>query len=133
MKLRRIFRKGYLFAYGTGQEIDMVTAVTGEVPKIIGHAVLPNYELRIQKLAEIPTTRGNPRQLLQKTWGNSFKSYALVSRKGAQASGVVFELSLRARNKFDDWELVKMGWYKRRFVIVELEGPVGRCVLRHKY
>lgn len=136
MKIHHILRRGYFFGYGADQEEDMVYAITGEKPKKIGRAVLNDYELRIQKLSEITKKNGNPQKLLQAAWGDSFKSYVLVEKPGASVIGVVFKLSLKARNKVDQWELVQMGWYERRFVNVCLLNEKKRLraetqVLRH--
>lgn len=98
----------------------MLLAVTGEKPKFIGNAVLSGYELRVQQLSEITTAGENPREILRKVWGDNFKSYTLIEKQGSQVSGVLLKLSIKARHKFDKWELVDMGWYKKVFVEVEL-------------
>ena len=122
MKLKRHFQNGYFFGYGADQEEDMIFAVSGERPQIVGKAILPDYELRVQTLAEITTAGANPQQLLRKAWGNSFKSYVIMPRTGATVEGVLFKLSLKARNKMDNWELVQLGWYDKKFVKVKVIG-----------
>ena len=120
MRLLHRYRKGYFFGYGADQEEDMISAITGHKPKIIGKAVLHDYELRIQELSEITTKGINVREMLRKNWGDSFKSYVIVPKKGAMISGVLFRLSIIDRNLVDEWELVQLGWYERIFVTVEL-------------
>ncbi len=115
-------RRGYFFGYGADQEEDMIFAISGERPKIIGRAILPGYELRIQNLNEITTTHGNPQELLRGVWGDDFKSYVIIPKHGAQVEGMLFQINLRSRNQIDSWELTKMGWYKRILVKVRLPG-----------
>jgi hypothetical protein len=114
-------RRGYFFGYVTGEGADeMIPAVTGETPKVIGEAILDGYELHIQKLREVTTAGENPQEILRKVWGGSFRSYVLVKKPGSQVKGVLLRLSIRARHKMDEWELVQMGWYQKQFVEVEL-------------
>jgi hypothetical protein len=115
-------RSGYFFGYGADQEEDMILAISGERPKIIGKAILPGYELRIQNLNEITTKHGNPQELLRSVWGDDFKSYVIIPKPGAQVEGVLFKVSLKSRNQIDSWELIQMRWYKRIFVKVRLPG-----------
>ncbi len=112
-------RKGYCFGYGADQEEEMIFAITGHHPTIVSKATLRDYELRIQKLDEITTKHGNPRELLQKTWGNDFKSYVIVPKPGATVEGFLFKMSVKDRHLIDKWELVQMGWYERKFVRVQ--------------
>jgi hypothetical protein len=120
-RLHHRLRKGYFFGYVTGGgSEDMIFAVTGERPKVIGNAILDGYELHIQRLPEVASIGDNPREILQKAWGDEFKSYVLVEKDGSQVAGVLFRLSIRARHRLDTWELVELGWYKKVFVRVEL-------------
>jgi hypothetical protein len=119
--LHHHLRRGYFFGYVTGEGADeMIPAVTGEKPEVIGEAILEGYELRIQKLSEVTTARENPQEILRKVWGASFKSYVLVKKPGARVTGVLLRLSIKGRHKLDTWELVQMGWYKKEFVEVQL-------------
>ncbi len=113
-------RYGYFFGYGADQEEDMISAITGHKPKIIGKAVLHDYELRIQDLSEVTTKGDNPQKLLRDNWGDTFKSYVIVPKTGAKITGVLFKLSIIDRHLVDAWELVQLGWYSRIFVDVEL-------------
>ena len=117
----RHLRRGYFFGYVTGDGADeMIPAVTGEKPKVVGAATLDGYELRIQKLSEITTAGANPQNILRTSWGESFRSYVLVKKPGAQVTGVLLRLSIKARHKMDAWELVQEGWYNKEFVEVKL-------------
>ena len=53
MKPLNTFRKAYYFGYGADRESEMITAIIGRKPKIITTAILHDYELRIQTLAEV--------------------------------------------------------------------------------
>ncbi len=78
MKVLRKIRKVYYFGYGTEEEIQMITAVTGKRPKAIGSATLNNYELRIQDISEVTTSGENPQRILLNAYGKTFKSYVIV-------------------------------------------------------
>ncbi len=122
-------RRGYFFGYVTGGGgAEMLLAVTGEKPEVIGPAVLRDYELRVQHLPEITTAGINPRQILRKVWGPDFRSYVLVRKPGSQVDGTLLRLSIQARHKLDRWEMVELGWYKKEFVEVELV-DTGRHVV----
>jgi hypothetical protein len=120
--MRYRLRKGYFFGYvdGAGAE-DMIPAVAGERPSVIGAATLDGYELRIQALSEITSKGANPQDVLRKTWGGSFQSYVLVKKPGSQVRGVLLRLSVKARHALDSWELVESGWCKRAYVMVRLD------------
>ncbi len=120
MKIKRTHRQGYFFGYGADQEIDMIRAITGHKPKIIGTAVLHDYELRIQDLTEVSTAGANVQQMLRDNWGDTFKSYVIVPKPGVHINGTLFKLSIIDRHLVDEWELVQLGWYERIFVTVEL-------------
>lgn len=120
--LRYRLRKGYFFGYvdGAGAE-EMIPAVSGERPSVIGAATLDGYELRIQTLSEITSTGANPQEYLRKAWNDSFQSYVLVRKPGSQVKGVLLRLSVKARHALDSWELVESGWCRRAFVMVRLD------------
>jgi hypothetical protein len=115
-------RRGYFFGYGADQEQAMLRAIMGESPEYVGEAVLRDYELRIQNLEEVTAEEANPREILRRTWGDSFRSYVIVPRKGAQVHGAVFRITIKDRHKIDEWELVREGWYRRAFIKVQLQG-----------
>jgi len=115
-------RKVYYFGYGADSEPDLLHAITGRRPKVIGTALLQNYELRIQELAEVTTKGLNPQEILRKAWGNDFKSYVIVAKAGAEVRGTLYRLSLHDKHLIDVWELVDAGWYEKAFVNVGLVG-----------
>lgn len=116
-------RKVYFFGYGADCEPDLIRAVTGHTPKIIGPAMLNDYELRIQELDEITQAGDNPpRQILHNAWGGRFRSYVIVPKGGASVRGMLYRISLHDRHLVDKWELVSEGWYDKAFVEVALMG-----------
>lgn len=115
-------RKVYFFGYGADREPDMIEAIIGHRPRVVGPAVLEDYELRVQSVHEITQAGNNPKQSLNKAWGSSFKSYVIVPQPGAIVTGTLFRLSLHYRHLIDKWELVDRGWYKRALVEVQLKG-----------
>jgi hypothetical protein len=125
MGLLRKLRKVYFFGYGATREPEMIQAITGQRPMVIGPAVLDDYELRVQSVKEIPKARAHLRQLLRHAWGDSFKSYVIVPRPGSKVAGTLFKLSLHDRHLIDGWELVPLEWSQKVFVQVRL-GDTGK-------
>jgi gamma-glutamylcyclotransferase (GGCT)/AIG2-like uncharacterized protein YtfP len=121
MKILRKIRKVYYFGYGTGEEIEMIAAVTGRRPKAVGTAILDDYKLSIQGINEVPTSGENPQQILINAYGKTFKSYVVVPEKNNVVVGMLYRLSLHERHLIDKWELVELGWYKKTFVSVKLK------------
>ena len=115
----RRHRNVYFFGYGADGEPDMIRAITGRTPKVIGPALLRGYELRVQDLSEVTAKGTNPQKTLRDSWGDNFVSYVIVPREGSVVSGTLFRMRLSDRHAVDRWELVHMGWYDRAFVDVE--------------
>jgi len=110
-------RRVYYFGYRAEREAEAVWAITGHKPRVLGRALLPDYQLRIQSLHEV---RGRPRHILHNAWGGSFKSYTIVARPGSHVVGTLYRLSLRDRHRIDDRELIDLGWYSKVFIEVSL-------------
>ena len=113
-------RRVYYFGYGADREVDMLRAITGHTPKLLGEAVLPGYSLHVQSLKDITTRHANPQRILEENWGKKFKSYVVVPQKNAKVIGNLYQMSLHDRHLIDDWELVDEGWYCKEFVRVQL-------------
>ena len=120
MKLLSRIRRVYFFGYGADSEPDMIQAITGHKPRVVGVALLADYELRVQHLSEITTKGANPQAILRKGWGGSFKSYVIVPSPGHVVKGTLFKVSLHDRHLIDNWEFVGQGWYDKAFVAVQL-------------
>jgi hypothetical protein len=119
MKLLPNLRSVYFFGYGADREPEMIRAITGRKPRVIGQALLYDYELRVQGLDEV-TARGlNPQKILRNAWGDSFRSYVIVPSPGAVVSGTLFKISLHNRHLVDEWELIELGWYDKAFISVK--------------
>lgn len=100
----------YFFGFGADSEADMIAAVIGHKPKFVSRAYLYDYRLCIQSLQDIPTHGANPRQILQRAWGNTFRSYTIRHHKDECIHGSVFRLTRYERRMLDTWELVAEGW-----------------------
>lgn len=111
----------YYFGYGANREPEMITAITSNLPELIGMAILQDYQLCIQDLSEITEAAGNPKARLTASWGTTFKSYVIVPKQGSRVSGAVFRMPLHERHMVDAWELVQAGWYDRAVVMVTLD------------
>lgn len=121
--------KEYFFGYGADKHNEMISAIIGEDPEWLTNATLNDYQLCIQTLDDIPNSGANPRAILEKAWGNKFRSYAIRKHKGEKVEGSVFRLNSSQRKLIDDWELVSEGWQES--VIVTVVGNDGRKYTAH--
>ncbi len=123
-------RKSELFfGFGADSESEMIEAVIGRKPEIVGAAMLENYQLCVQSLEDIPTAGDNPREILRKAWGDDFKSYTIRQHKGVSVHGTLFRIRRRERMMLDIWELVSEGWQDS--VVVKVTLPNGKIVRAH--
>jgi hypothetical protein len=120
MKLFSRIRRVYLFGYGADREPELIRAVTGRKPWVVGTALLEGYELRVQRLDEVTGRGGSAQKILRRVWGDGFISYAIVPRDGGVVRGTLYKLSLHDRHLIDAWEMVDLGWYNKAFVEVSL-------------
>lgn len=120
MRLFHRLRRVYFFGYGADSEPDLVRAVTGRKPRVVGKAVLHNHSLRIQTISEVKSSGANPQAILNRAWGEHFRSYVIMPQMGARVSGTLYRISLHDRHLIDSWELVELGWYDKAFVEVEI-------------
>jgi hypothetical protein len=116
----RKHRRLYFFGYGANRDPEMIAAIIGHRPKVIGKATLENYQLRIQSFQEIPGTTSKPLVLL-KSWGQSFKSYEITPQPGSKVSGTLFRITLHDRHLIDKWEFADTDWHDKVLVKVRLQ------------
>ncbi len=119
-------RQELFFGFGADCESDMIEAVIGRKPTIVSEAILPGYQLCIQSLEDIPVSGANPREILQRSWGNDFVSYTIRQNKEEQVKGTLFSMSQRERMMLDIWEMVPEGWQDS--VVVRVKLPNGKFV-----
>lgn len=118
----KLLRRGYFFGYGADSEPELIEAIIGRKPKVVGQAVLNGYALMVQDIGEITTKGPSPQSILRKAWGSNFRSYVIVADQSSSVRGTLYRVSMRGRHMVDNWELVKEGWYEKRFVDVSLVG-----------
>jgi hypothetical protein len=121
MQLFSKIRKVYYFGYGANREPEMVYAITGRRPKVIGTAVLDGYRLGVQTLRQIPSAGANPRRIVHRAWGSAFRSYTIEADPESDVAGTLFKISLHDRHLLDTWELVAEGWYDKQDITVTLK------------
>jgi hypothetical protein len=102
----------YFFGFGADCEEQMLTAIIGRKPEIVGPAVIRGFELCIQSLDDITDKGDNPRKILEDVWGPEFKSYVISPNADAELKGTLFIMTERERVMVDMWELVYEGWQK---------------------
>lgn len=114
----------YFFGFGADTETEMIEAVIGRKPEYITPASLHDYQLCIQELDDISAAKGNPREILRRAWGDSFKSYTIRQHKGETVSGSIFKITGYERRMLDAWELVPEGWQDS--IAVKVTGRNGK-------
>ena len=128
----RYYRKHkyeYLFAWGANIKGEMFEAIIGRKPELISKLILNDYELCIQTLQDVPTAEPNPRAILQRAWGENFKSYAIRKRQGKSVSGALYKITSYERKMVDAWELVPEGWFVSK--VVSIQNSEGREFKAH--
>jgi hypothetical protein len=118
--LHRI-RRVYFFGYGAEREADAIHAITGRKPRVVGPAILKDYELRVQSLEE---AHDRLRPIFKNAWGESFRSYVVVPEAGGTVKGTLYKVSLHDRHLIDEWELTELGWCEKIFIRVTLESSL---------
>lgn len=116
------------FAYGANRELEMMKAITGSSVLKGEEAVLPGYELHVQKLNQVPNIvvpnaprQVSPRGVLKRSWDDSFESYVATPGSG-KIAGTLWKLTEEERELVRHWELIYFGWYQQINVEVNLEG-----------
>jgi hypothetical protein len=110
----------YFFGFGADSEAEMIQAVIGRRPEFVSRTYLHDFQLCIQSLEDIPTHGANPRFILQRSWGDTFRSYTIRHHKGETIHGSVFKITRYERRMLDTWELVSEGWQNSITVSVML-------------
>lgn len=121
MKLLSRIRRVCYFGYGPNRDPEMIRAIIGRRPRVIGPAVLLDHRLGIQKLTDVPITGLNPRRTLLHAWGSNFRSYVAQPHAGSEIKGTLFKISLHDRHRIDTWELIPDGWCSKEIVAIRLD------------
>ncbi len=103
--------------YGPNSDPDMIEAITGETPLWISKtALMPNVELCVQKLSnipDVPIVGGGPsvRSILRNNYGDDFEAYAMRPAPGKMVRGLYVELSRLGSDRMVEWDLTG-DWFK---------------------
>jgi len=106
------------FAYGTLIDKDVISSIIGRTNGLAGEeACLNNYSLVIQTLEQVPDVEiDGPsvtlRKVLQKKWGDSFRSYAVIHKPGGRVNGMMWRINQQEYSKICTWEMVDVKWYE---------------------
>lgn len=121
-KIRRkqsLYNKNvYYFGYGALSDPDMVKAVIGARPRVVGKGTVKDYELRTQAVDEIANEAVQEKLLY--AWGRAFKGYTITPKAGAEVQGTLYRIALHRKHMIDKWTLVHEGWHDRSLVSVDL-------------
>ncbi len=90
------------FGYGANRNHEKIKQIIGRDPGNGLGAIVKGYQLCIQTLSQIPK---GPREVLQKSWGNNFKSYTLKKGKGI-VGGTVWDLTDKEFHLIKEWEFI---------------------------
>lgn len=116
--------------YGANRDLEMMQAIIGDTPKVLGTVAIKGVELCVQTQAQITdevlTTAPaplSPRQIIDGAWGmeSGFETYAIRPKEGSEVSATLFELTPLQRALVAEWEMIEFGWYDRQTVSVEHE------------
>jgi hypothetical protein len=92
----------YFFGYGANRSKTRLRDILGHDPLGGKSAILSNSTLAIQTLDQIPD---EPRQVLEKVWGEKFRSYTVKDGKG-EVVGVVWQLDEHDLDLLKKWEYI---------------------------
>lgn len=116
--------------YGANRDSQMMEAIIGGTPKILGRAAIQDVELCIQRHDQITDTVVatapaplSPKQIMVGAWGenSNFEAYAIRPKEGSTVAATLFELTQLQRDLVAEWELVEFGWYDHMSAGVTLE------------
>lgn len=94
--------KSNFFGYGILRNKRILAEIIHHEPDGGSSAILENYNLCVQTLDLIPNF---PRDILQKVWGQNFRSYTLKKGNGI-VSGIVWKLSEEDLTKISRWDFI---------------------------
>lgn len=116
--------------YGANRDLEMMQAIIGDTPKVVGSVAIQDVELCIQSQDQITSNRSDaapaplsPKEIIDNAWGDNsgFETYAIRPHLGSIVSGTLFELTQLQRDLVAEWELIKFGWYDDMSVTVTLD------------
>ncbi len=90
------------FGYGANRSNERLKDIFGKELEGGYGTVLEGYVLAVQVLEQIPS---QAKDILQKVWGQDFKSYTIKPGKGIVA-GVVWELDNNQLEVLKEWEFI---------------------------
>lgn len=111
----------YFFGYGSYRSKERVAEILGHVPFGGYGGIIDGYVLTFQTLDQLPA---EPKEILEKIWGDSFRAYTIRPGKGLIA-GVVWELTKADTKKIRVWEFDGV-W--REFPDVVVKTSDGRTI-----
>lgn len=116
--------------YGANRDLEMMKAIVGDTPTVVGGVAIQDVELCVQRQDQItnevsdtaPATL-SPKMVIDGAWGkkSGFETYAIRPHEGSSVSATLFELTHPQRDLVAEWELVEFGWYNQMPVMVVLE------------
>ncbi len=112
-------------AYGPNSDPAMIHAITGERARLVGRAAILDTALAVQRMDQTPDTPlapglPTPRDILVPNWGPDGESYVGIEHEGESIDAYILQLSPLANELMEDWELISLGWKRRKEVRVRL-------------
>jgi hypothetical protein len=116
--------------YGANRDLEMITAIVGDAPKVVGSVAIQGVELCVQTQDQITRDISDtapaplsPKQVIDRAWGekSGFETYAIRPQQSSSVNATLFELTQMQRDLIAEWELVEFGWYNQMSVSVVLE------------
>lgn len=104
------------FAYGSNRNLEMIAAIIGR-HKIVGEkAVLPGFELCIQKIDQIASAvlpdapaPISPQKTIRDIFGDDFELYIMRINPKGKVHGTIWDISPEEREMVRDWEMLDYG------------------------
>lgn len=110
-----------LFAgYGMLRDPEVVQAILGHEPKVLGDVAMCDVELRVQELGQIPDDilpvdapiHQSPRQAMIDRWEGADRvptTPVIVPKAGSRVPATLFEVGVEDRLQLAAWDLVNYG------------------------
>jgi len=90
------------FGYGANRNKKRLQDIFGHEPDGGISAILSNSILAVQTLDQIPE---EPRRILEKVWGEKFRSYTVKDGKG-EVVGTIWEIDENDLRELERWEYI---------------------------